>query len=87
MTETKLWSKTSLHLIFENIFNQMRKPQNNSVQSAFHLPVAHEDEQPILLMASLEENKTTECLTETIRHTHIRKAGIVKKCAFMSTSK
>ncbi len=70
MSETKPWSKNRLHLIFENIFNQMRKPQNNSDQSAFHLSAAPIDVQLILLMASLEENETTAYVTETIRHTH-----------------
>lgn len=35
----------------------MRKPQNNSDQSAFHLSAAHIDVQTILLMAVLEENR------------------------------
>lgn len=34
--ETKLWSRTSLHLQ-KKIFNQMRKSQNNPDQSGFHL--------------------------------------------------
>lgn len=68
-SETKPWSKNSLHLIFENIFNQMRKPQNNSDQSAFHLSAAHIDVQLILLMAVLEEN-ITAYVTETIKHTY-----------------
>lgn len=43
MSETKPWSKNSLHLIFENNFSQIRKPQNNSHQSAFHLCTPHID--------------------------------------------
>lgn len=35
----------------------MRKPQNNSDQSAFHLPAAHKDVQLILIMAALEGEK------------------------------
>lgn len=70
VSETKPWSKNRLYLIFENIFYQMRKPQNNSDQSAFHLSGTHIDVQLILLMAVLEENKTTAYVTETIRHTH-----------------
>lgn len=76
-SETKPWSKNSLHLIFENIFNQMRKPQNNSDQSAFHLSAAHIDVQLILLMAVLEEN-ITAYVTETIKHTYTH-TRIVKK--------
>lgn len=53
MTETKPWSKDSLHLIYENNFNQRRKPENNSDQSVFHLCAAHMDVQLILLMAVL----------------------------------
>lgn len=86
MSETKPWSKNSLHLIFENIFNQMRKPQNNEDQRGFHLFAAHKDVQPSLLMAVLEENKTTSCVTETITHTYTCSSGIVKKCAFTRTS-
>ncbi len=70
MSETKPWSKNSPHLIFENIFNQMRKPQNTTDQSAFHLSAAYTDVQPSLLMATLEENKTTVCVRDGQTHVH-----------------
>lgn len=62
----------------------MRKPQNNSDQSAFHLSAAHIDVQLILLMAALEENETTAYVTETIRHTA---QTLSKKITFMRPSK
>lgn len=46
----------------------MREPQNNSDQSAFHLSCAHMDVQLILLMAALEENKTSAHDGETTKH-------------------
>lgn len=79
MSETKPWSKYSLHLSFENIFNPMRKPQNNSDQSAFHLSAAHIDVQLILLMAALEENKKSIRHVDNQSHVHAHSTGIVKK--------
>lgn len=66
----------------------MRKPQNNSDQSAFHLSAAHIDVQLILLMAVLEENKTAY-VTDTIRHTytHIQPRHCQKKVLSWRTSK
>lgn len=69
MSETEPWSKNGAHLIFENNFNQIRKAQNNSDQSAFHLSTPHIDVLLILLMAALDENKTSPSVTETITYT------------------
>lgn len=51
------------------------------------ISAAHMDVQPILLMAALEDTKTTACVTETIRHTHATYAvQALSKTAFMRTS-
>lgn len=63
--------------IFGNTFTPTRKSQNNPDQSAFHLPAAHIDVQPMVLMAVLEENKTTAVVAETVPHTRVA-MGIVK---------
>lgn len=64
------------------MFNQMRKSQNNPDQSGFHLSAAHVDVQPILLMAVLEENKTTAFVTETIPHIHAQPQVLSKRMCF-----
>lgn len=61
------------------MFNQMRKSQNNPDQSGFHLSA---DVQPILLMAVLEENKTTAFVTETIPHIHAQPRVLSKRMCF-----
>lgn len=55
--------RNSPHLIFLNNFSQIMKPQNNLDQRAFHLSTPHTrvDVQLVLLMAVLEENKTSTC--------------------------
>ena len=55
------------------------------------ISATHMDAQPILLMAALEETKTTACVTETITHTHTHThttyaAQTLSKTAFMRTS-
>lgn len=57
----------------------MRKSQNNPDQSGFHLSAAHVDVQPVLLMAVLEENKTTAFVTEAIPHIRAQPQVLSKK--------
>jgi len=84
MSETKPWSKNWLWLKVENNFNQIRKPQNNSDQSAFHLSEHGRATHRVHGCAGWKLNQVHGA---SLRQSDARSRHALKKTAFTKTSK